>query len=86
MLTGQGGPSVRLPAWTPELVRERLPAVQVRIGDRVFAAWTSGRAMPCASVTAKLPIEGTGASVPVTFEFSWDALARVLNTGGQLKV
>ena len=74
------GATVTREAWTPATVREDLPDVTVRFRGREVQCITFGRQCDFARVQLQ------GARDVPAWEFSWDAIARSLNTGRPLRV
>ena len=56
--------------WTADRVRQELPNVRVRVGNRVSFAVVRGRELPFASVKCD--------EFPGTFQRSWETIARCL--------
>lgn len=67
--------------WTPEKVRETLPYVSVRINGRNVIGRVSGRKNRFASVSLGY---STALQQFVDRTYSWEAVARSLNTGEPL--
>jgi len=59
-------------------IRETLPMVKIKIGKNIYEACTSGRLN--AFCTVFLRING----IDVSYEYSWQAIARHIETGKPL--
>jgi hypothetical protein len=71
--------------WTAQRVRDELPDVDVKIGKKVLRARLSGRLNAFATVS--VTNSGTprrGWQLFMDWHFSWDTIARCLNSGKPL--
>ena len=74
-------------AWTELTVREHLPDVVVKLGEILHAGALSGRGRPYATVSVATHYSPTlGRRVWQSWEYSWSAVVRSLNSGRPLSV
>ena len=75
---------------TPEQVQEKVKkvsnrvTVNVKVGKLTFEGIVTGARNRFATVTIKVPVEGAGASIEASQEYSWDAVTNHINTGKSL--
>lgn len=58
--------------------------VNVKVGKLVFEGLVTGARNSFATVTIRVPVEGSGVSIDASQEYSWDSVCRSTNTGKPL--
>lgn len=72
--------------WTIARVKSELPDVRLQIGRKIVSARLSGRLNQFATVSTTNDFPRRGVPLFADWEFSWETIARSLNSGRALQI